>query len=271
MGALAHELELRLQRGQRVFSGRDLRNDLKLSAAAFDAAARRLKLQHRLASPHHGFFLILTPHDRAYGAPDPIRWIAPLMDHLALEYRVSLLRAAAHHGSSQQAAMVIHVVATRQLRPIDIGRYRLEFVYQSPEAFAAVNQPANLVRIKSESGFALAAGIELLLLDCVRYMHRSLGLNGVAQIVHDLGSRANPGKLARLATAYENTVVRRLGYLLEYFGLTKHAAALAPYVLKAKSMKTLDPAVRTLPGIVRRFKQDLRWKLVLNRAVEIDA
>lgn len=270
MGALSLQIDERLRRGQRFFASREILRELPRSAEAFEAAARRLKRKHRLASPMRGFYLILSPEDQASGAPDPIRWIAPLMAHLGLDYRVSLLRAAAYHGSSHQAAMVFQVIAPKQLRPIEIGRHRIEFVYQAPGAFAQVNQPRYLAQIKSESGFARAAGVELLLLDCVRYFHRALGMDGVAQIVHDLGRKADPRKLARLAATYENTAVRRLGYLLEQAGMSRQAAALARYAREAKSWKPLDPSIKTLPGVPRDFASSEKWKLILNRDVEID-
>lgn len=254
-----------------MFSSREMLDSLKQSPEAFQAAARRLKRKHRLASPHRGFYLILSPEDQAYGAPDPVRWIAPLMKYLGVDYRISLLRAAAHHGASHQAAMVFQVVAPKQLRPIKIGRHRVEFVYQAPAMFAAVNQLSNLVQIKSESGFAQAAGIELLLLDSVRYMHRALGLNGVAQIVHDLGRKADPRKLAKLAVAYEDASVRRLGYLLDHFGLSRQAVVLARFAKNAKSLKALDPSAKALPGMPRKFEEDAKWNLLLNRPVEIDS
>jgi hypothetical protein len=271
MGALEQQIDQRLRHGQRVFSGREMVRSLKQSPEAFEAAARRLKRKHRLASPHRGFFLILSPEDQAYGAPDPIRWIAPLMKHLGVDYRISLLRAAAHHGSSHQAAMVFQVIAPKQLRPIEIGRHRIQFLYQAPEDFAAVNQDQYLVQIKSESGFAKAAGIELLLLDSVRYMHRASGLNGVAQMVHDIGRKADPRKLAKLAAVYEGTAVRRLGYLFDRFGMGRQAEALVRFAKGAKSMKALDPGVKPLPGVARVYEEDPRWKLVLNRPVELDA
>ncbi|MDH4062839.1 MAG: type IV toxin-antitoxin system AbiEi family antitoxin, partial [Acidobacteriota bacterium] len=83
---------------------------LGLSATAFNAAAARLARQGRLAHPKRGFFLILRPEDRAAGGPDPARWIDPLMHYLGLDYRISLLRAAAFHGSSHQAAQVFQVI-----------------------------------------------------------------------------------------------------------------------------------------------------------------
>jgi len=68
------------------------------SPQAFQSAATRLMRKKRLTSPRRGFYLILKPGDSLLGAPDPARWIGPLMNHLGLDYRVSLLRAAAFHG-----------------------------------------------------------------------------------------------------------------------------------------------------------------------------
>ncbi|MDH4064566.1 MAG: type IV toxin-antitoxin system AbiEi family antitoxin, partial [Acidobacteriota bacterium] len=99
------------------------------------------------------------------------------------------------------------------------------------------------------------------------------GLNGAAQIVHDLGRRADPRKLARAAAGYENSTVRRLGYLLEQFGHTRQAAALRPLAGKAKSLKPLDPSVRLVPSLARDSKsaEASTWKLSVNVPVEIDA
>ena len=219
---------------------------LGLSSAAFTAAARRLAGKHRLASPRRGFYLILRPEDRVAGAPEPVRWIDPLMKYLGLDYRISLLRAAAFHGASHQAAMVFQVIAPRQLREFEIGRHRLQFVYQAPAAFANTNVPDWLSQIKNEAGFAKVAGVELTLLDCARYFHKAGGINGVAQIARDIGAKADPRKLAKAALAYENSAVRRLGYLLEHAGHVRQAKALEPYARKANSMKPLDPSIKPL-------------------------
>lgn len=64
--------------------------------------------------------LILRPEDRVAGAPNPVRWLDPLMSYLGLDYRISLLRAAA------QAVMVFQVIVPKQLRALDIGRHRLQ-------------------------------------------------------------------------------------------------------------------------------------------------
>ena len=193
--SLAELLDERLGRGRGYLTKADAVEALGVSPAAFNAAAARLVKQRQLARPRQGFFVILRPEDRASGGPDPARWIDPLMRHLGIDYRVSLLRAAAFHGSSHQAAQAFQVVTPKQLRPVAVDRQRVEFLYQAPAAFARVNTAPWLDDLKSDAGFAQVAGVELLLLDAVRYFHQTAGLNGAAQIVHDLGGRAHPRKL----------------------------------------------------------------------------
>jgi predicted transcriptional regulator of viral defense system len=220
-------------------------------------------------SPWRNFFVILRPEDRSSGSPDPVRWIDPLMKHLGMDYRVSLLRAAAFHGSSHQASMVFSVLTPRQLRSFEAGRHRIQFLFQQPETFTAVNRAPWLADLKGESGFAKAAGVELTLLDCMRYFHKAGGINGVAQVVRDIGGKASSKSLAKAAEVYENSVVRRLGLLLEHFGHERQAHALRPISLRAKSVKPLNPAVKPfLETSVAPINTD--WQLALNQTIEVD-
>ena len=272
MPSVEQFLNDRLVEGRAHFSREDASAALNLKPETLAATLTRLVKKRRLANPRHGFYLILRPEDQTAGAPDPVRWIHPLMKHQGLDYRISLLRAAAFHGASHQAAMVFQVVVPRQLRDFEIGRHRLQFLYQSPTAFAQINQPAQLDQMKSDAGFAKVAGVELTLLDCARYFHKAAGINGVAQIAKDIGAKANPRTLAKAAANYENSAVRRLGYLLEQVGHTRQAEALEPFVKKAKTAVPLDPSVK--PLIASRaeiHERDAKWKLVINEPVEIDS
>jgi len=271
MPSLDQYLDVQLSRGRAYFSREEGLEALGLGQEAFIAAAARLAGKGRLASPRRGFYLILRPEDRIAGAPDPVRWIGPLMQYLGLDYRISLLRAAAFHGSSHQAAMVFQVIVPKQQRAFDMGRHRLQFIYQTPAAFAWTNQPAWLGQMKSEAGYAKVAGVELTLLDCIRYFHRAAGINGVAQIAKDLGAQADPRKLGKAAEAYENASVRRLGYLLELSGHDRQAAALERFAGKAKSMKPLDPSFNPLTeSLAGQQEKNARWMLVINEPVEFD-
>jgi len=205
------------------------------------------------------------------GAPDVDRWIDPLMNHLGLDYRVSLLRAAELHGSSHQAAMVFQVIVPKQLRGFEIGRQRVQFLTQAPHAFAAVNQDEFLTKIKSPTGFAKAAGVELALLDAARYSDSAGGINGVAQMVLTFGERAVPRRLSQLAAHYETPCVRRLGFLFDLFHHDKQARALEPFIAKAKTTALLDPAAKpVIASLAEDFETNTKWKLLLNGEVEID-
>lgn len=273
MVSLNHYLDDLLSHGQAYFSREEALASLGLSAEAFIAAAARLIKKQLLACPRRGFYLILRPEDRVSGAPDPVRWIDPLMKYSGLDYRISLLRAAAFHGSSHQAAMTFQVIAPRQIRPIDIGRQRLQFIYQAPSLFIRTNTPDWLAQIKSDAGFAKVAGVELTLLDCARYFHKAAGINGVAQVAKDLGADADPRKLAKIASAYENSTVRRLGYLLEHTGHVNQAKALESFVERAKSIKPLDPSIKPMSealGELYEHEKDEKWALEINEPVEVD-
>lgn len=269
--SLQNYLDTLLQRGRAWFTREDALSELSLSPSAFKAGVARLTEKQRLANPRHGFYLILRPEDRPAGAPDPAQWIEPLMQYQEIDYRVSLLRAAALHGSSHQAAMTFQFVVPRQLRDFEIGRHRLQFVYQTPAAFHQVNRSEWLDQIKTSAGFAKVAGIELTLLDCARYFHKASGLNGLAQIVKDLGNKADAHKLARAAESYENSSVRRLGYLLERAGHLGTARALEPFAQRAKTTLSLDPSVKPLlPSLADAPPRDSKWKLRINESVEAD-
>lgn len=167
--------------------------------------------------------------------------------------------------------MVFQVVVPKQLRDFEIGRHRIQFLYQTPKAFAALNQPDQLDPLKSDAGFAKVAGVELTLLDCARYLHKAAGINSIAQIAKDIGAKADPRKLAKAAATYENSSVRRLGFLLDLAGHTRQANALAPFVRLAKTAVPLDPSVKPLiESLAELHEKDSKWKLVINESVEID-
>jgi hypothetical protein len=158
------------------------------------------------------------------------------------------------------------------LRDLEIGRHRLQFLYQAPQAFTHVNLATRLDQMKTEEGFAKVAGVELTLLDCARYFHDAGGISAVAQITKDIGGKANVRALADAAEEYENSSVRRLGYLLDLASHVRQAKALEPFVKKAKTLLPLNPAVRPLvASLASPDERNFRWKPVINDPVEIDS
>ena len=271
MSFLDQYLDELQSRGQTAFTKKEGLSASGQSEKTFSTAITRAIKKKRLLSPRRGFYLILRPEDRIVGAPDPVSWIDPLMQYLCADYRISLLRAAAFHGASHQAVMVLQVVVPKQIRSIEAGRHRIQFIYQSPDVFKKLNTDNWLKQMKSETGFAKIAGIELTLLDTIRYFHKAAGLNGAAQVVHDLGAKAQPDKLAKASAVFENTSVRRLGYLFDYFGFDRQAKALIPFVKKAKSMKLLNPSIKPwFDELDAPQEKNMKWKLIVNDTPEID-
>ena len=258
-----------LSRGRSSFAKDEALERLRISPNAFKAAANRLIKKQRLIRPWHGFYVIMRPEDRIAGAPDPVRWIDQLMKFLKVDYRISLLRAATFYGSSHQAAMVFQIVVPKQLRDFEIGRHRIQFIYQSPSVFRQTNKPQWLQQLKSETALCKIAGVEITLLDSARYFHKAAGINGLAQIVHDIGEKAIAHELAKAAASYENSSVRRLGYLLDHFGLSKQSKGLVPFAEQAKSYKLLDPSIKPIIDAMPAEK-DAKWMIAINEDVEID-
>jgi predicted transcriptional regulator of viral defense system len=258
-------------RGRICFSRDEALCALETSEKRWQEAATRLIKKQHLVSPRRGFYVILRPEDRISGTPDPSRWIASLMKYIGVDYRISLLRAAAFHGSSHQAAMVFQVIAPKQLSDVTLGRHQIQFVYQQPKTFSAMNRPEWLGQLKSDTGYAQVAGIELTLLDCMRYFHKAAGISGVAQMVKDIGNKVRPALLAKAASHYEHSTVRRLGYLLDLAGFVRQSNALLPIASKARSLKLLDPSTQSLSDI---FSEDhdvnQKWMLTINETVEFD-
>ena len=95
MPSLDAFLDKQLARGRAYFTRGEALDVLSLVPDTLTAAISRLIKKRRLANPRHGFYLILRPEDQLSGAPDPVRWIDPLMKYQAIDYRISLLRAAA--------------------------------------------------------------------------------------------------------------------------------------------------------------------------------
>ncbi|MEO8716642.1 MAG: type IV toxin-antitoxin system AbiEi family antitoxin [Burkholderiales bacterium] len=223
-----------------------------------------LSRKGRIANPRPGFYLILTTEDKASGAPDPARWIDALMKHQKIDYRVSLLTAAKLHGAATESQS-LQAIVPRELRDFAIGRHRIEFLTQPANTFARTNRSEWLEELKTDTGAAKAAGIELTLLDCARWFHKAGGISAAAAITRELGAKAKAARLTTLARDYENSAVRRLGYLLELAGHEAQAKALDPFTEKAK-MQLLDPTSKLEPT-----EMSGRWKIAVNTPLQPDS
>ena len=170
--------------------------------------------------------------------------------------------------------IVVHCQTTEPSRACLFQRVRAPpAVHISSSARLRRGQSARMARADEKRGGLRKGGRRRADPPGLRALpHRVAGINGVAQIAKDLGGKADPRKLAKLADAYENSSVRRLGYLLELVRHARQAKALEPFAREAKSLKPLDPAVKPLvAALASPREKNPKWMLFVNERVEVEA
>ena len=178
--------------GRYCFTGPDLIAS-QASEVAFDAAARRLKKQRRIASPSRGFFVIVPVEFREAGCPPASWFIADLMRFPEQPYYVGLLSAAAPHGASHQQPMAFRVITNRPTRTAQVGRVRIEFhVSRSVEEAPAFD-------VQTDTGAMRESTPEVTACDLLRFPAAVGYLNNIATVLGDLRQNMGADTLAGLA------------------------------------------------------------------------
>ncbi len=246
-------------RGRLVFTTDQARADLGVTASAAWNALSRAQTQGLIFSPAKSLYVVVPAEYRTAGAP-PWQWyLDPMMHHLKVGYYAGLLTAAAHHGSSPQAAQEVQVVVTRQQRDRPAGRARLRFV-QNPRA-----SDMPVVEATTATGRVRISTPEVTMLDLVAHPRVSGGWGNIASIVRDLGPLGSKrGWKDALATDPAVPRVQRLGYLLDRVD--------APYTDELSAWLASRPArtVTLVPGGRREGIADSRWRVIPDPLVQAD-
>ena len=266
--SLSNFQEEKLGLGEVTFTATEAAARLGITHGAFLDAAERLQRQGQLLRLRRGFYLIVPPQFRSFGAPPPSWYIDELMRSIGLRYYVGMLKAAELHGAAHQAVMEFQVVTNRQLKPISAGRTRITFYYRKD--LAAVME--GMEAYKTDSGRMWISSPELTAWDLLRYPQASGGLNPTATVLSELGPKLRGEQLAALAPAFERTALQRLGYLLERVGQAGPARALVPLVALANpAWVELDPADASDPDFAPSpTERDPRWRVIVRREPELD-
>jgi predicted transcriptional regulator of viral defense system len=262
-------LDRLLSRGQLVLVPEQALRELGITRRAFIDAARRQQKKGNLIMPRRGFYVIVAPQYLALGAPPPSLYIDSLMRYEGRPYYVGLLKAAELHGASHQAVMQFQTITDKRLPKIRAGRSVLAFYYRKDMEEVA----EGLEQHKTGSGFIKISGIELTMLDLVRYPHAAAGLDHIATVLSDLGPRFDPYKLANLSAAFERTIAQRLGYLLDKLGFSEQTGALHETLSRRRILPwtELEPTHAKSHAVNREpIERDARWHVIVNRNPEID-
>jgi predicted transcriptional regulator of viral defense system len=260
--------------GLYTFTTKELAKVYGGSDIAIRSAIRRLCHKNRLSRPTHGFQIIVPTEYMNEGAP-PANWfIDDLMKHVHRPYYVGLLSAASLHGASHQQPQEFQVVTNKSMRPMHIGRNNIVFYKNSNIQTVLTEQH------KTPTGFITVSTLEATMLDVVRAMDYSGGLDTTATILSELSSNASSAKLAIAAEHAMQTTLQRLGFLLEELNQNKLANALNPIIARRRKNPTLlrpssAPESNTRNNQNNKLSSSStisnRWNIIPNETFELEA
>ncbi|MFN7934342.1 MAG: type IV toxin-antitoxin system AbiEi family antitoxin [Bryobacteraceae bacterium] len=258
---LAHFVDSLQERGRYTFSREEALSALGVTPVALKRAAERLKAKRRLAAPRRGFYTIVPLEYRQSGSLPAASFIDQLMHYHEVPYYVGLLSAAEIHGAAHQRPQQFQVIASKQLRPVVIGRNRIQFFLKKD----LERTPVQVV--KTASGQIRVSSPESTALDLVRFQDRVGGLDHVATVLLELAEKMDPARLVAAAQREpEIASVQRLGYILEFIGKEQVVRKVANWVdhrdPKIVPLITGEPA----SGSAR----DSRWRILRNHDLETD-
>jgi predicted transcriptional regulator of viral defense system len=225
--------------------------------AVLRTSLARLTKDGRLFSPARGFYVVVSPEYRSWRVLPADWFIDAMMKHLARDYYVGFLNAAALHGASHQAPQTFRVVTTRALSDRDIERVRLRFTASEHVA----DMPTE--RRSVHTGYMTVAGPETTVVDLAWRPSLGGGISNVATILKEIG-RLDTELLARIAPLRNRPTVRRIGWLIERFRPDLDAHWLRVVARPEEG----EPAL-LVPGR-KRGELDRGWGLRINATVEPD-
>ncbi len=223
-------------------------------------ALKRLTDAGKIFSPARGFYVIIPPEYRSWGAAPASWFIDPMMAHLGRSYYVGLLSAAELLGAAHQRPQVFQVVVDKYLACRRFGRVRMQFMVNKQAAqlpTTAVNSATGTMRVSTP---------EVTSLDLASRPLDSGGLSNVATVLIELYEERNvdEASLVDASRLYPSASVRRTGYLLERFADVR-LESLHRYTRPDAH----EPAPLDASG-ARRGHIDQRWNLRLNTELEPD-
>ena len=252
-----------MSRGRNYVETSEVAELLGVAPDAVSDSLQRAREAGKLISVTKGAWVPIPPEYRAAGAPPPIHFIDQMMNHLGHPYYVGFLSAAALHGASHQASMVLQVVTSARLRDRKIGAGRVQFIQRSNtprQVCERMNVPTGRVNVSSPA---------VTVFDLVDHPRAGGGISNVATVIGDLlvEGKLDPRKLIEAAALFPVAIVQRVGYLVEFMsGETSTAIKLDDLAAFVTSAEVTELA----PSLPPFGDRDERWRVQPNIRIEHD-
>lgn len=256
--------------GAYTFTKQEAMAKLGITLNSFYCGVYNLKKKGDLVSPAKNFYVIIPPEYQKFGCLPAEELVPLLMKHWDINYYVCLLSAALYHGASHQKPQIFQVMTEKQLKPLECGKIRIEFLYKK----SLESLPIQKKVVKT--GYLNISSPELTVMDSLMYLQQSGGLNHVATVFTELIEVVNAEKMLNLVQrSKEKAWIQRLGYILEHIEPleTKNRDSLIEQLityLKKQSVAFIPLAaelpVKNLPS----NKRNRTWMVVENTNIESD-
>lgn len=253
--------------GKRCFTTAEAQDALNTTRNAVNSALHRLGRRGDVVSPARNFYLIVPPEYQILGCLPPDYFIPLLMKHWNMAYYTGLLSAAVYHGAAHQQPQVFQVMVEKQIRPINCGNVRVQFI-KNKNLNRGATQTINV-----PTGSLVVSTPETTAMDLVMYQKQAGGLSHIATVLTELLDAIDGTRLLALAKQSITIAwVQRLGYLLtltEPDDLEKKNGIIA---LLRKYIETKVPQPIPLnPNIpMTGFPRNKDWNVAINTEVESD-
>lgn len=253
-GRLARHLEERQGQGKLVCALEELARDEGLSRLAAHRQLERLAPKVVQLPGRPSLFLTVPAEDRQRGAPPVAAWLHDYMSRRVAHYYVGLLSAAALHGSSSQVPMKTQVIVPAPLRPLKLGRVRIEFITKRSAGGTPLSVLPGLAAPMNVSTPAAT------LLDLIAYNRRVGGMASVFDIAEGLKPKLTAhGLRDALLAGVSMPVVQRSGYLLERLGCPSLALIVENFMLPTCVLVPLQAGAPASPA-----PEIERWRVLDN-------
>lgn len=253
--------------GRHAFTRDEAISHLGISSNAFSCGMYKLKKQGDIISPAKNLYVVVPPENQSIGCLPADELVPILMKHWDLEYYVCLLSAALYHGASHQKPQIFQVMTNKQLKPMQCGKVKIEFIYRK----TLENLPTQ--KKVAKTGYLIVATPELTAMDILLYPRHAGGLNHVATILSELIETIDLEKLIELVrNSKEKAWIQRLGYILEHIESmdpekqSRIVELLYQYI--SREPRYFVPLASELS--VKEKNRDLRWKIIENTTIESD-
>lgn len=231
-----------------IFTFAQARAAIGGTVASAKNVLKRLKKKKRVIPLQKGIYLFapLKSGKEGYWSEDAFLVAKQLVGKE--NYYIGFLSAMNHYGMTEQIPVIVHVVLTRQKKPINaVGA---KFVFTKKKEFGEIT-------VEKISGEEIAfSSREQTIIDGLAFPQYCLGISEVAKALNASRKTLDFEKLLEMANKAKAAVKGRLGYILEQLGLNPHAKKLEG---KFAGFAWLDPHLAK-----KTLSYSKKWGLKIN-------